>query len=96
MTDKERLVEILEKAGSMRQYPGTMARILIENGVTFGKDTNVLTKADRIRAMSDVELVKFIEDTQIAGCPDPARSCRVSCNICLMDWLQQPAEVDND
>ena len=60
MTDKERLVEILEKAGSMRQYPGTMARILIENGVTFGKDTNVLTKADRIRAMSDEELADFI------------------------------------
>lgn len=41
MTDKERLVEILETAGSMRQYPGTMARILIDNGVTFAKDTNV-------------------------------------------------------
>lgn len=40
MTDRERLVEILEKAGSMRQYPGTMASILIENGVTFAADNN--------------------------------------------------------
>ena len=55
--------------------------------------TEPITNADRIRAMSDEELVKFIEDTQIAGCPDPARSCRASCKDCIMDWLQQPAEV---
>ena len=30
-----------------------------------------MTNADRIRAMTDEELAKFIEDTQIAGCPDP-------------------------
>ena len=41
MTDRERLIEILENAGSMRQFPGTMARILIENGVTFATGKNV-------------------------------------------------------
>lgn len=41
MTDRERLIEIIEKAGSMRQYPGSMASILIENGVTFVADNNV-------------------------------------------------------
>lgn len=41
MTDRERLIDILEKAGYLSQYPGTMARILLENGVTFAKDTNV-------------------------------------------------------
>ena len=55
--------------------------------------TEPITNADKIRAMTDEELVKFIEDTQIAGCPDPARSCRASCKDCIMDWLQQPAEV---
>ena len=59
-----------------------------------GWDSKVKTNADRIRAMSDEELVKFIEDTQIAGCPDPARSCRASCKDCIMDWLQQPVEVE--
>ena len=49
------------------------------------------TNADRIRAMSDEELVTFIEDTQIAGCPDPTRRCRKSCKECILEWLQQPA-----
>lgn len=40
MTVKEKLVEIIENAGYLRQYPGTMARILIENGVTFATDNN--------------------------------------------------------
>ena len=33
---RERLVEILEGAGKMIQFPGTLANILIENGVTVG------------------------------------------------------------
>ena len=32
---KEQLVAILEKAGYLSQYPGTMARILMENGVVI-------------------------------------------------------------
>lgn len=35
MTDRERLVEILENAGYMRQYPSTLARILLEHGLRF-------------------------------------------------------------
>lgn len=42
--DRERLIEIIENAGSMRQFPGTMARILIENGVTFIRDNPVGVK----------------------------------------------------
>ena len=34
---RERLVEILEGAGKMIQFPGTLANILIENGVTIQK-----------------------------------------------------------
>lgn len=41
MTDREKLIQIMENAGSLRQYPGSMASILIENGVTFAKDINV-------------------------------------------------------
>ena len=32
---REKLIEILEGAGNMRQFPGTLANILIENGVTI-------------------------------------------------------------
>lgn len=49
------------------------------------------TNADRIRAMSDEELAKFL-DTRIAGCPDPARNCRASCTDCILDWLKRPME----
>lgn len=35
MTDRERLVEILEKAGYMTQFPGSLARILLEHGLRF-------------------------------------------------------------
>ena len=55
-----------------------------------------MTNADRIRAMTDEELMKFIEDTGIAGCPYPAMSCRASCQVCILEWLQQPAEVSHD
>lgn len=32
---REKLIEILERAGSMRQFPGSLSRILMENGVTI-------------------------------------------------------------
>ena len=59
-------------------------------------DSMPMTNADRIRAMTDEELMKFIEDTGIAGCPYPAMSCRASCQVCISDWLKQPAEVSHD
>ena len=31
---RDKLIEILEQAGTMRQFPGTLANILIEKGVT--------------------------------------------------------------
>lgn len=34
---REKLVEILEGAGNMRQFPGSLANILIEHGVTIQK-----------------------------------------------------------
>lgn len=50
------------------------------------------TQSDRIRVMSDEELAKFLENASIAGCPDPARSCRASCTDCILDWLRQPVK----
>lgn len=34
---REKLIEILEGAGNMRQFPGSLANILIEHGVTIQK-----------------------------------------------------------
>lgn len=35
MTDKERFQKIIAEAGFQRNIPGSMARILVENGATF-------------------------------------------------------------
>lgn len=51
-----------------------------------------ITNADRIRAMSDEELAKFIASAAIAGCPEQGRDCRESCAICFLEWLKQSAE----
>ena len=67
---------------------------LIAEGVTFAKDTNVLTNADRIRAMSDEELAKVPAKFGYS-CVFPQKECSESdtCEKCLLNWLKQPAEV---
>ena len=56
------------------------------------KDTNVLTNADRIRAMSDEELADFITSQNRGICTDICREMHYQSNL---EWLKQPAEVDN-
>lgn len=72
---------------------GLLADHLIAHGVTIQTEAeNPKTNGDRIRAMTDEELMMFIEDTGIAGCPNPSMSCRSSCHDCILNWLKQPAE----
>lgn len=61
-----------------------------------GKDANVLTNADRIRAMSNEELAKDIWKAgrnyrvlRVSPADDYAEYMEI-----LLDWLQQPAEED--
>ena len=65
---------------------------------TGGK--NVQTNADRIRAMSDEELVEFLGEYQFADmCDEGCEACTYhgDCNKRLLNWLKQPAEVtDNE
>ena len=57
------------------------------------------THADQIRAMSDEELVEFINHFNICD-HRTNEECKMSycacCEVCVMDWLQQPAEVSGD
>ena len=67
------------------------------------KDTNAPTNADRIRSMSDKELVRI----RYRGAPhcksdDPMKCNRHDfldgmspCELCYYEWLQQPAEEDD-
>lgn len=67
---------------------------------TYGIDSDpeIVTNADRIRAMSDEELAAFLANP--CQCDvDPERDGPRECgnDLCLKylrDWLQQPAEED--
>ena len=57
------------------------------------KDVGKMTNADRIRAMSDEELVEFIKNIKVR-----AALCKAVKNndafeeLCSAEWLQMPAE----
>lgn len=59
-------------------------------------DPEIITNADRIRAMSDEELANFIPDwshTKACKCNEHEFiGCDNQCEKCVLDWLKQPAE----
>ena len=61
-----------------------------------GWDRKVVTNADRIRAMTDEELAKFIPNwsyTDACKCGEkPYVDCNNECEKGVSEWLQQPAE----
>ena len=64
--------------------------------VTINCENKVITNADRIRAMSDEEIAKVPAKFGYS-CVFPQKECGESdtCEKCLLEWLKQPAEVDN-
>lgn len=58
------------------------------------------TNADRIRAMSDEELVKYFWDIGVWDSFEDGKFCDNNCNaehncdLCRLKWLQQPYEED--
>ena len=59
---------------------------------------DIITNADRLRAMSDEELAEFISNwsyTNACKCEEQSYAdCNLKCEECVLDWLQQPAEED--
>lgn len=56
------------------------------------------TNADRIRAMSDEELCEFLSQYKFCDmCVEGCDNCTYNgdCDKRLLEWLKQPAEVDN-
>lgn len=77
-------------------YPCSPSCALFGDCVTVfesQKKANVRTNADRIRAMSDDELIEFIKNIKVR-----AALCKAVKNndafeeLCSAEWLQQPAE----
>lgn len=55
----------------------------------------VQTNADRIRAMSDEELADFIDEPILCKGHGLGDCMSKGCNKCILEWLKQPAEVDD-
>jgi hypothetical protein len=81
--------------GYSSYYIGNVFNWLSEYFEIVDKDTNVLTNADRIRAMSDEELASCLVQTVLQQCPCPTKDCEPVCNDCILNWLKQPVEVDD-
>lgn len=78
---------------------------LIANGVTIAEDKNVLTNADRIRAMSDEELARILYDCDSLGYCNSPPECGAlldtdkgipeeKCIDCVLKWLRQPVKEE--
>lgn len=64
---------------------------------TYGVETEpeIITNADRIRAMDDKELSEFIDRCEAAGYNDSSVALDKNNNLMdTLDWLQQPAEEE--
>ena len=62
-----------------------------------GSGEQPMTNADRIRAMSDEELCKFLGEYKFFDmCEEGCDACTYSgdCDKRLLEWLEQPAEGD--
>lgn len=62
---------------------------------TYGVETDpeIITNADRIRAMDDKEISDFIDRCKAAGYNDSSVALDKNNNLMdTLDWLQQPAE----
>ena len=107
--EKGKLIEVLSK--HIPYGHATLCLIaeeLMAEGVTFAtdnnvaykmkatdKDTNVPSNGDRIRAMTDEELGKFMcsrLDCYGSDCPGK-HLCHHGSNG-LVEWMKQPAEVE--
>lgn len=81
--------------GYSSYYIGYVFNWLSEYFEIVDKDINVLTNEDRIRNMSDEELVAFIGHNCLCDrIQDEGTWCEEQgvCEGCLLKWLKQPAE----
>ena len=59
------------------------------------EDADPMTNADRIRAMTDEELVEFIKHIKVrAALCKAVKDNDAFEELCSAEWLQQPAEED--
>lgn len=101
-----RLEHRLQQSNAERD---AVTKRMIELEQMVGKTTSVITKADRLRTMSDEELGRHLMNIHDSGCfisfcknkpeceelLDNDSITDEMCMECMMQWLKQPAEVNN-
>lgn len=108
MTDREKLIALLMDIPQVNHAEAAVhgmeyvfqcaADYLIANGVIFAADNTaggkcVLTNADRIRAMTDEELARFLHKHINCGVCRNFDTCTFNeCEPGLLEWLGKPAE----
>lgn len=89
-----------EVCGNMTLYRGKTYCDNLNGFCSLHDELPLLTNADRIRAMSDEELVQFLTEEKWKC--DNYRVCREcpryvgDCCLPLDEWLKQPAEVEHE
>lgn len=90
-----------EVIAALRSTPSRSKRELFDTAADMIErltDKPVVTNADRIRAMSDEELIKLF-DLEMQTCPPDAeedRWCDMDddCKRCWLEWLCKPVKED--
>lgn len=72
-----------------------IGKIYCTGGNECGFNHNHQSNADRIRAMSDEELAEFLQDAKFYCQRNCEKCLRGTACISMLQWLKQPAEVDN-
>ena len=53
------------------------------------------TNSHRIRAMSDEELAKYLQNLSTSECPFDESRCKYKlCDLCFLAWLKEPANEE--
>lgn len=56
----------------------------------------IKTNADRIREMTDEELVDVVPCPMTVDCVSEECVSKVSCALCILRWLRAPAESEGE
>lgn len=99
---RDKLIELCDELLYDLPKAELFADHLISHGVTFAEENKILTNADRIRAMSDEELIQalltlfYCDDIYL--CDNCIWDASPFCTACIAsenekyDWLKQPAK----
>ena len=92
--DRHDVLETIRKSNSLREAFLGVAKL------PAAGEYHPCTNADRLRAMSDEELAKYLNRsiTYSIWCDPPEDGCeeRIDCEECILSWLKSPVEKEEN